>query len=326
MWSNSFPVTLLVAYGVLVQVIFASPVAIPVANDALYSVADLNNYQARDVDFLQSMTGGSLDKRGQAVRVGLILFNLARISSDCQQTVPVSRPTTPTKPEPPKEELRGWAKIWAGFVAIPKTLASGFAQVPKIWAQENVDAFKKSAGDLATALGQVPAAVKNGFDSLTNAQNVAAFNKSFGDLKVAVRQVPGALQGGAKDLTNPQNLEAFERSFESLKKGVSEIPGALEGGYTDLKKAPAEIAATFAKAPQQLTQAAMEFMVQFNRGFPPGSNQRKVFESLIASIPIKPDALKTFGEAFGMSVKDITDAASRACINNKKSLGLVKQQ
>ncbi|KAK6359025.1 hypothetical protein TWF696_000196 [Orbilia brochopaga] len=216
----------------------------------------------------------------------------------------------PVPQQEPKPELRGWDKIWAGFISIPAEIFAAFRdQTPKIWSEENRQGFMKSAGDLIKAFKEIPDAVKSGVNDLTNAENLEAFEKSFGDLKKAVKEIPDAAKNGVEDIVNPENFEAFSKSFVSFGKALKEIPGAFENGLDDLQKASLDIVTAFQKAPQQLSKALRDFVIEYNKYFPPGSNRRKVFDAFLANLP------PALGPVKGLDLLEetITSAASLAC-------------
>ncbi|EPS45980.1 hypothetical protein H072_15 [Dactylellina haptotyla CBS 200.50] len=296
---------------------------------------NIGSFHARRRQIFQGKEADALIKRARvdlAKLSGMTVINFARAINECQQykklvgaliqkvtigctltssqKVPqqVAAPTpTPAQQQP--------ISLWDRITAVPGALWNGIKQIPKIWDSSNVEALKKSANDLGQAFTEIPGAVKSGFNDLTNAQNLEAFKKSFGDLKKGISEVPDAAKSGFDDLKNPQNFAAFEKSLTNLGTALQEIPTAVKNGANDLSKAPGDIAAAFSKAPQQLAQAARDFMKQYNEYLPPGSDRRKLVDALLASVPLQQDTFKTFGLRVGMSGKDINDAVTKVCLN-----------
>ncbi|KAK6359932.1 hypothetical protein TWF696_001058 [Orbilia brochopaga] len=244
-------------------------------------------------------------------RFGGVAFNLAWMASNCMAID--NLPATTSVPiEEPKQKT-----LWEKVLSLKDVPVLFWGSIQKLWAEENVVAFKKSFEDLKKAFSEVPDAVKKGMSDLTNVDNVDAFKKSFGDLKTQVGQLPEAVKAGAKDLANPEHFAAFEKSVADLGQAVGEIPEALKNGADDLAQAPGDIANAFSKAPQQLMQALQEFSRQFNKYLPPNSNQRKIFDALLASVPVGQAPLRTYGQRIGMSIEEITALGSVACLEMK---------
>ncbi|KAK6505772.1 hypothetical protein TWF481_007664 [Arthrobotrys musiformis] len=305
MWSKSFSVSVLVLSGVLGQVALAGPIP-RAGEDVLFKRAP----GVGDVARAHGPTGGS------------IIFSLARAASECQHIKPKEAPNPVQQQQAPQESEN--LSLGDRFLQIPSLLWNGVQQIPKIWSEENRDAFLKSAGDLVTAFNELPAAMQSGFNDLTNTENLEAFQKSFGDLKQAVASIPEDAKAGVQDLTSVQNWDAFEKSFVALGTALSEIPDAVGSGIDDLKQAPGDIANAFAAAPRQLTVALQDFMRQYNTFAPLGSNQREIIDGLIGSIPVNPRVVGTFATRVGMSLDGIAGVAQRACSNDKESLSLVQ--
>ncbi|KAJ6265040.1 hypothetical protein Dda_1195 [Drechslerella dactyloides] len=246
----------------------------------------------------------------QPMRVGSLVHGVKVI---IDHMLISSQPATKSEPilPPPQQGKSLWEKI----LSLKDVPVLFWGSIQKLWSEDNVTAFKKSFEDLKKAFKEVPDAVKKGMTDLTSVDNLDAFKKSLGDLKTQVSQLPEAVKAGSKDLVDPENFAAFEKSLGDLGQAVGEIPEAVKSGAEDLAQAPGDIANAFLKAPQQLANALQDFSREFNKY--PGSNRRKIFDSLLASVPVGQAPLKTYAQRIGMSIEDITALGSVACLEMK---------
>ncbi|KYK57235.1 hypothetical protein DCS_04242 [Drechmeria coniospora] len=227
----------------------------------------------------------------------------------------------------PKEESkqlarRGfWGDVWRGISKgnlweVPGLLKSAAA---KPLSEENRVAFFRSAGDLWQAIKDIPSSVKSSLGNVATAENLEAFAKSAVDFIHGVRDIPHAAASGAKDVVSVENYDAFAKSLVDFAKAVREIPGAIADGVDDLRQAPGDIAVAFQKLPGQLAKASGEFMGQYDKYIPVGSDGRKILDSIFLSMPVRNIHLPFSGQRIGDAVENACPALLSAFIEYKEA-------
>ncbi|KAF3929736.1 hypothetical protein AA313_de0210107 [Arthrobotrys entomopaga] len=335
MWFQSFPVSALVLSAAFGHVSFAGPIAkvqrdvssLEISNEAhheaLARAVTVNEDIIQLDKRLEAGTATRFDKvRGNAFSA----FYIIQAYKECQTQKAVTRAQEKIKAEAKRKEDRTMFQrfkegIWDGLTF--------WKQFPKVWSQENIDAFLRSARDLKRAFSELPSAVTTSLHSVVSAENIRAFTKSIGDLKKGVTEIPNAMKNGFEDLKDPSNIIAFEKSLENLGTGMLEIPGAVKNGAGDfvqgveffMQVAPGQLNAAL----NQLPTAVTILMQEYDKTFPAGSNQRKILDAVLASLPLKPDTFKAFPMKMMMNSNDLTKAINTACANDKESLSLIKQ-
>ncbi|KYK57229.1 hypothetical protein DCS_04236 [Drechmeria coniospora] len=249
-----------------------------------------------------------LSKGAVMEHFGGIAINLAWMSSNCMALNNTIERKGSSSQEAPPEGI--WQKV-KHLRQVPGLFWSSFM---KLFDEENVIAFKKSATDLGQAITEIPDSAKHSLMDLTNAENLDAFLNSTQDLVKAVSETPAALRSGMHDLGNSENARAAGKSLVDFAKAICEIPGSVKGGFRDLQSAPGDIAAAFQKSPAQLAKVTGTFVQQYNEYLPPGTNQRKIFDSFLMSVPVQPAPLRAFAQRIGVSVEELSAIASVACI------------
>ncbi|KYK57228.1 hypothetical protein DCS_04235 [Drechmeria coniospora] len=221
-----------------------------------------------------------LTKSAAAEHLGGVSMALVSMALTCR-----AHESSTVEQQPPPQGffqsfLRGLTK--GNLSQVPGLL---WGSAKKLGSQENVDAFAKSSGDLVQGFTEIPNAVKSRASEVTSAENFEAFAESADDLVNALSEVPEAVANGTQDVAKAENFHAFGKSLTDFAKAVGEIPAAAKSGFDDLTEAPSEIATTFQKAPSQLAKATTDFMKEYDQCLPPGSNGRKIVDSMFASLP-----------------------------------------
>ncbi|KYK57240.1 hypothetical protein DCS_04247 [Drechmeria coniospora] len=172
----------------------------------------------------------------------------------------------------------------------------------KIIHKENGAALAKSAGDLVQAVWDIPQSIVGAANDVANANYLDAFAKSCFDLVTSIKELPGL----ADKITSAEwdNFDAFTNSLIDLGVAISEIPGAFDKALDDLKQAPTDIGHAFQTLPATLSKAAGEFLHQYNENIPPGTDGRKIVDSLFASIPVDRLGLRLPGQRIGDTVEN----------------------
>ncbi|KYK57236.1 hypothetical protein DCS_04243 [Drechmeria coniospora] len=187
------------------------------------------------------------------------------------------------------------------------------------FSKSNRKAFLRSAGDFITAVQDLPHAVKEATSGIVSAENLDAFTSSVVDLLHGVRDIPHAAANGAKAVVNMENYDAFAKSLVDFAKAVRELPGALGEGLDDLSQAPTDIATAFQKLPAQLTKASGEFMSQYNKYIPEGTDGRKILDSIFLSLPTSNLPLRFSGQRIGDAVENACPILLNAFIQQKSA-------